>query len=108
MLKAKAKIRFTREGKTYEGDEKGEKLRPAFNFGDDFLFSGAIVSKAKEYTPNQNYDVEILFFTIYEKESYDIVKPLMFVGKEMAMQAGKWIIGIAEIKDYAFTDVGCL
>lgn len=105
MLKAKALIEFGIEGKTYEGDLTGEKLRPAFNFGNNLLFSGAIVSKTHEYMPKQQYEVDILFFTIYDSEGYNLAKPLMFSGKNMAIQTGKWIIGIAKIIDYTFEDL---
>ena len=96
MLKAKVEIMFTKEGKTYEGD-----CRPAFNFGNDLLFSGAVMSPVTEYLPKQKYIVDVAFFTI-SSEGYEMVKSLLKPNMGMTMQEGSRIIGVAKLLEYTY------
>lgn len=93
MLKAKAIIRFTLQGRNYEATRQ---LRPAFNLGDDLLFSGNILSENTQYLYNIEYTVDIEFFTI-EDEAYVAVSPLLSEGMTVAMQEGSRLIGIAKL-----------
>ena len=98
MLKAKAEIVFTLEGRNYSGKNV---LRPAFNFGEDLLFSGQIKGDTDKYLYNQEYDVDIDFFTI-EGEAYEAVQPLLKVDMDLAIQEGSRIIGLAKLVDFAY------
>ena len=99
MLKTKAEIRFTLEGKNYSGELK---LRPVFNFGKELLFSGAIESDDKMYFYNKPYTVDIIFFTV-EDEAYAAVQPLLQNGMNLAIQEGSnKIIGIAKLINFEY------
>ena len=99
MLKTKAEIRFTLEGRNYTGELK---LRPVFNFGEELLFSGVIKSDNKMYFYNKPYTVDIDFFTI-EDEAYAAVQPLLQNGMNLAIQEGSnKIIGIAKLLDFEY------
>ena len=93
MLKAKAEIVFTLSDKNYTARED---FRVPFNFGEDLLFSGNIVSDHTEYVHNEKYLVNIEFFTI-EGEAYDAVKHLLHVGSTIAMQTGSRLLGKAKL-----------
>jgi hypothetical protein len=98
MLKTKAEIMFTLEGRSYSGDIH---LRPVFSFGKGLLFSGAITSKHDEYLQGQRYVVDINFFTI-ENESYEVIKPLLKTDMGLTIQEGKRIIGLAKLLDFVY------
>ena len=93
MLKAKAEIVFTLSDKNYIARDN---FRVPFCFGEDFLFSGNIVSNHEEYLCNEKYLVEIEFFTI-EGEAYDAIKHLLLTGKTIAMQTGSRLLGKAKL-----------
>ena len=99
MLRAKAEIVFTLSEKNYVARED---FRVPFNFGDNLLFSGNIISNDEEYLSNIKYMVEIEFFTI-EGEAYEAVKHLLQIGNTIAMQAGSRLLGKAKLieLDYA-------
>ena len=98
MLKAKAEIMFTLEGRNYSGNIH---LRPAFSFGGGLLFSGAINSEHDEYLQGQPYLVDINFFTI-EDEAYEAVKPLLKPELGLTIQEGKRILGVAKLLDFIY------
>ena len=100
MLKAKAEIMFTLEGKNYSGNLK---LQPVFNFGKDLLFSGTIVSDHDEYRCKEKYAVDIEFFTIYG-EAYEAVKPLLKPDMGLVMQAGRRVLGVSKLLDYVYEE----
>ena len=93
MLRAKAEIIFTLYEKNYIARED---FRVPFNFGEDLLFSGNIISNHEEYIFNKKYLVEIEFFTI-EGEAYEAVKHLLQVGNTIAMQTGTRLLGKAKL-----------
>jgi hypothetical protein len=98
MLKAKAEITFTLEGRDYSGKIH---LRPVFRFAEGLLFSGAITSGYDEYLHGKKYIVDINFFTI-EHEAYEAVKPLLEPDMGLTIHEGKRIIGIAKLLDFEF------
>jgi len=93
MLKAKAEIVFTLSDKNYIARKD---FRVPFNFGEELLFSGNIISKHKEYINNEKYLVEIEFFTI-EGEAYEAVKHLLQTGNTVVMQTGSRLLGKAKL-----------
>ena len=101
MLKAKAEIQFTLEGRNFRGGNKGT-FRPIFNFGKDYLFTGAVKSPNEIYLYNKIYEVDIDFFTITD-EALDTVRPLLKKDMDMAVQESSTkIIGIAKITDFIY------
>ena len=99
MLKARAEIMFTLEGRNYAVENR--VFQPPFNFGKDLLFTGTIKSGHKEYLYNHEYETDIEFFTI-ENEAYSAVQPLLRQGMDLAIQEGKRIIGIAKLLDFVY------
>jgi hypothetical protein len=100
MLKAKAEIMFTLENKNYSGKLR---LQPVFNFGEDLLFSGTIKSDNDMYFCKQKYIVDIEFFTIYG-EAYEAVKKSLKPNMNLAIQAGRRILGIARVSDFVYEE----
>ena len=98
MLKTKAEIKFTLEGKNYAG---GKQFRPVFRFDDGLLFSGTIVSDESEYIYNKVYDVGLEFFTV-KNEAYSALQPILKQNTGLTTQAGSKIIGIAALIDFAY------
>ncbi|MCL2015382.1 MAG: hypothetical protein FWG68_03940 [Defluviitaleaceae bacterium] len=100
MLKAKAKIKFTLEGKNYANDSE---FRIAFRFADNLIFSGHVISDNEIYFANTEYDVRIQFFTV-EDEAYNALTPILSTNDILAMCAGKRILGTAKLIDYSFIE----
>ena len=98
MLKAKAEIVFTLSDKNYTARTD---FRVPFNFGEDLLFSGNIISDHTEYVNNEKYLVDIEFFTI-EGEAYEAVKHLLHTGITIAMQAGSRLLGKAKLLEFDY------
>ena len=98
MLKAKAEIVFTLSDKNYTARED---FRVPFNFGEDLLFSGNIISAHDEYVFNEKYLVDIEFFTI-EGEAYEAVKHLLQTGNTIAMQTGSRLLGKAKLLGFDY------
>jgi len=98
MLKTKAEIMFTLEGRNYSGNIN---LRPVFSFGKGLLFSGAVTSEHDEYLHGQRYIVDINFFTV-EDEAYEVIKPILKTDMGLTIQEGKRIIGLAKLLDFAY------
>jgi len=98
MLRAKAEIQFTLEGKNYIPDDQ---FRIAFNFGDGLIFSGTIRSNHTEYLQGEKYLTDVEFFTI-EDEAYAALRPVLEQGKVVSLCAGKRILGIAVLYDYMY------
>ena len=99
MLKAKAEIMFTLEGRNF--DVRNRVFQPPFNFGQGLLFTGTIKSKHEAYLCKQKYEVDIDFFTI-EDEAYEVVKPLLKPDMGLTIQEGRRILGIAKLLDYKY------
>ena len=98
MLKAKAEILFTIDGRQF--DKK--YFRPTFNFGKNLLFSGNLISNDDIYLQNHLYLVDIDFFTIRD-EAYLAVSPVLKTGMDVAIQEGAHkIVGIARLLDYRY------
>ena len=98
MLKAKAEILFTIDGRQF--DKK--YFRPTFNFGNNLLFSGNLISNDDVYLQNHTYVVDIDFFTIKD-EAYSAVSPVLKTGMDFAIQEGaNKIVGIAKLLDYKY------
>ena len=98
MLKAKAEIQFTLQGRNYLG---GKHFRPVFNFGDGLLFSGTVVSENNEYVHNRTYSVDIEFFTV-EDEAYNALQSVLRPGMGLTIQEGSRITGIATLLDFSY------
>jgi len=98
MLKAKAEIKFTLQGKNYAG---GKHFRPVFRFSDGLLFSGTVVSDNDEYIYNKIYNVGIDFFTVKD-EAFTALQPFLKQDMGVTVQAGSKIIGIATLKDFVY------
>ena len=98
MLKAKAEIQFTIDGREFNK----KYFRPTFNFGNDLLFSGNLISDEDVYLHNHRYTVEIDFFTI-EDDAFNVVSPFLKYGMDIAIQEGaRKIVGIAKLLDYRY------
>ena len=100
MLRAKAEIQFTLEGKNYVPDNQ---FRIAFNFGGGLIFSGTIRSDHTEYLQGEKYLTDVEFFTI-EEEAYAALQPVLQKGKTLSLCAGRRILGIAVLQDYTYGD----
>ena len=98
MLRAKAEIQFTLEGRNYRGSKH---FRPVFKFGDGLLFSGTIVSEITEYVHNRSYTVDIEFFTV-EDEAYNALQSVLLPGMGLTIQEGSRITGIATLLDFSY------
>ena len=98
MLKAKAEIQFTIDGRKFDK----RYFRPTFNFGNNLLFSGNLVSDNDVYLHNHPYIVGIEFFTI-EDEAFTMVAPVLRAGMDFAVQEGaRRIVGIARLIEYEY------
>ena len=98
MLRAKAEIMFTLQGRNYLG---GKHFRPVFKFGDGLLFSGTVISDNDEYVHDKEYTVEIEFFTV-EDEAYSALKSILRPGIGLTIQEGSRITGIATLLDFSY------
>ncbi|MCL2099657.1 MAG: hypothetical protein FWH24_04390 [Oscillospiraceae bacterium] len=98
MLKAKAEIKFTLQGKNYEANNQ---FRPVFRFDEGLLFSGTVISDAKEYISNKEYDVDVEFFTV-KTEAYNALQNILYNNMGVTIQAGSKIIGIATLTDFVY------
>ena len=98
MLKAKAEIKFTLQGKNYAG---GKHFRPVFRFSEGLLFSGTVISGDDEYVHNKVYEVDIDFFTVKD-EAYRALQRVLKPDMGLTIQAGSRIIGIATLLDYSY------
>ena len=98
MLKAKAEIQFTIDGRVFNK----KYFRPTFNFGNNLLFSGNLISDEDVYLHNQPYIVDIDFFTI-EDEAFNALSSVLKSGMDFAIQEGaRKIVGIAKLLDYQY------
>ena len=81
MLIAIVEIIFLKinKGSYNNGLEGRNTLRPAFNFGNELLFSGTIKNSLKKYLFEKEYVVKVEFPTI-EDEAYEAIKPLIKIG----------------------------
>ena len=98
MLRAKAEIQFTLEGKNYVPDNQ---FRIAFKFGEGLIFSGTIKSNHAEYLQGERYMTDVEFFTV-EDDAYVALKPVLHKGKTLSLCAGKRILGVAVLHDYTY------
>ncbi|GLC30962.1 hypothetical protein [Clostridium omnivorum] len=106
MLIATAKIIFLKINENSSNDdglEARNTLRPAFDFGEDLLFSGTIKndSSLQKYLYEKEYVVKVEFPTI-EDEAYEAIKPLIKIDMDLNIQTGSKIIGKAKLLDYAY------
>ena len=102
MLKAKAEIQFTINGRKFDR----RYFRPTFNFGNNLLFSGNLISDNEVYLQNHPYIVGIEFFTI-EDEAYTVISPILKEGMDFAIQEGAHkIVGIAKLLEYDYEPIG--
>lgn len=108
MLIIKAKIMFFNPKESLsKGDGLCTKniLRPAFNFGEELLFSGTIKSESEneKFLYQSNYVVEVEFPTI-EDEAYEAIQPLIQIGMNLNIQIASRIVGDAKLLDYTYKD----
>jgi len=98
MLRAKADIKFTVHEKNYTAIDD---FRVAFSFGAGMIFSATIKSDEKEYLYGEEYCVDLEFFTV-EDEAYEALKPVLQPNMNLAICAGRKIIGIAKLLEYEY------
>ena len=98
MLKAKAEIKFTLQGKNYEASNQ---FRPVFRFDEGLLFSGTVISDDNEYISNKKYDVDVEFFTV-KNEAYNVLQHILHNNMGVTIQAGSKIIGVATLTDFVY------
>ena len=101
MLRVKAEIIFTIEGKNYKNGK--HPLSPAFRFADGLAFSGDIKSEYPEYVYNQKYIVDIEFFTI-NSEAYEAIKPLIKKGMNLTISTARSILGLSKVLDFDYVE----
>ena len=100
MLRAKAEIVFTLDGKNYKARDD---FRVPFNFGEGLIFSGNIIGQSEDnYICNNKYLVNIDFFTI-EDEAYEAVAPLLKTNMTIPMQAGRQLLGKAKLLEFSYS-----
>ena len=98
MLKAKAEIQFTIDGRVFNK----KYFRPTFNFGNNLLFSGNLISDEDIYLYSHQYIVDIDFFTI-EDDAFNVVSPILKFGMDLAIQEGAHkIVGNAKLLDFQY------
>ena len=98
MLKAKTAVQFTLEGKNRAG---GDRLCAAFNFGNNLLFTGRVGHDDDVFLFNNEYSVDVDFFTI-DAEAFTLLQPVLTEGMDLAIQEGKRIIGIAKLLEFSY------
>ena len=98
MLKTKAEIQFTLEGKNYTADQ----LRPAFRFADNLLFTGCISSNQDMYYQGNTYEVDVDFFTI-DDGAYGLLEPILEKNMGLTICTGKRILGIAKLLEFSYS-----
>ena len=98
MLRAKAEIQFTLEGKNYMPDNH---FRVAFNFGEGLIFSGTIRSNHLEYIQGEKYLTDVEFFTV-EDEAFSVLKPILKDYMDLAICSGSRILGKAKLHDFEY------
>lgn len=108
MLTIKAKIIFfspEESSSTSDGICAKNILRPAFNFGEELLFSGTIISdnENEQYLYKSTYVVNVKFPTI-DNEAYEAIQPLIKIGMDLAIQNASRIIGESKLLDYTYRD----
>lgn len=108
MIIAKAEITFfdlDRNSSGYEGICAKKILRPAFNFGENLLFSGTVESDGiiETYIFEKIYVVQVQFPTI-EGEAYQAIKHLIKIDMNLDIQNGSRIIGKAKLLHYIYKD----
>ena len=106
MLVATAEIIFYKLNENSsidDGLDVSNALRPAFNFGEDLLFSGTIKNdgSVQKYLYEKEYVIEVEFPTI-EDEAYEVVKPLIKIGMDLNIQTGSKTIGKAKLLEYVY------
>jgi len=99
MLKAKAKIRFTVNGKDYIAHDRFDV---AFRFGEGLLFSGRISGETDAYLNKRDYNVDVAFFTIDNDEAYSMVEHTLNDNARFPICAGRKIIGDALMYDFIY------
>lgn len=107
MLDAVMKVTFFHKEderyKDWPGYRADTVLRPAFNLG-GLLFSGEIHSDEKEmYFWDKAYTVLVLFFTIDNQETFDMVKNSLHIGVTYPVQLASKVIGKAEMLQFTFS-----
>ncbi|NLK96351.1 MAG: hypothetical protein GX275_14380 [Clostridiales bacterium] len=108
MLIATAEIIFFKISENSSSDDGLDAkiiLRPAFNFGEDMLFSGTIKkdSSLQKYLYEKEYVVKVEFPTI-EDEAYEAVRGLIDLDMDLNIQIGSRIIGKAKLLDYCYRE----
>jgi len=101
MLKIKAEIIFTIEGKNYKNEK--HPLSPAFRFANGLSFSGDIISEHAEYICNKKYIVDVVFFTI-DGEAYEAIKPLLKKEMNLTISTARRILGFSKVLDFNFIE----
>ena len=104
MLTINAEILFTMPNQSYSG--KKYPLRPTFNFGEGFLFSGTIISDDDEYQYGQIYSVDVEFKTV-EGDVFAGIHHLVKIGMELNIQTGSRVIGVAKLLNFKYKDCFC-
>jgi hypothetical protein len=108
MLTIRAEIKFFNPNKSSsinDGISAKATIRPAFNFGEELLFSGTVESDSEyeTYLYQNVYVAKVKFQTI-DGEAYEAVKPLIKIGMNLDIQSGSRIIGEAKLLGYEYKD----
>jgi hypothetical protein len=105
MLTIRAKIEFYSDKLSHNLSTQNE-LRPGFNFGNNFIFSGTIIADkdVDEIIRGNEYEVTVEFPTI-EKEAYSAIKYLISFGILIQIQNASKIIGKGEILDFKYVSL---
>lgn len=105
MLITKMEIRFYKNAATLGYFHANSILRPAFNFGQDLLFSGTIIyeGSTEKYLVLKDYIVGIDFSTI-TNEAYTYIKSSIEIGMYLNIQLASKVIGEARMIDFVYVD----
>jgi hypothetical protein len=82
----------------------GRPLRPALNFGNDFLFSGSIIVDDKAVTTIErgHFYVFTIEMPTVNNEAYDMIKDYVAINNVFKLQAASKVIGEGKILDFIF------
>lgn len=76
-------------------------IRPTLNFGNNILLSGTIkANKNVEKLIRGNYYTVTIEMPTVEREAYEQIKSLVFIGNIFKIQEASRVIGEGEILDY--------
>lgn len=107
MLKAEMKIKFYSKPEDPPDRIKycidpNRPLRPPFMLG-GMLFSGSIITKESVLKTDEEYLVQVMFFTIDTPEVFSMIEDDLTIGSLHSIHVGKKVIGEAVLINYQYT-----